>query len=171
MSSLNEHNIKATFYTQTTLRSLLSKPKDPKPKKDRNNTVYQQNCKYCKAVYVGETKRTLNIRAEEHITAIMSASKGVTLQSTAGNTIMTLTGNIRKYWTLRKTGKQDSSRRQSTQKKTSTISIEYPSNYQIFGNQYYGKAKQIKQPSKLQHHQTEAINIRQHVWFHTGLQP
>ena len=27
--ALNKHNIKATFYTQTTLRSLLSKPKDP----------------------------------------------------------------------------------------------------------------------------------------------
>ena len=73
--ALNKHNIKATFYTQTTLRSLLSKPKDPIPKEDRNNAVYQLNCKDCEAVYVGETKRTLNIRAEEHITAIKTASK------------------------------------------------------------------------------------------------
>ena len=73
--ALNKHNIKATFYTQTTLRSLLSKPKDPIPKEDRNNAIYQLNCKDCEAVYVGETKRTLNIRAEEHITAIKSASK------------------------------------------------------------------------------------------------
>ena len=73
--ALDKHNIKATFYTQTTLRSLLSKPKDPIPKEDRNNAVYQLNCKDCEAVYVGETKRTLNIRAEEHITAIKSASK------------------------------------------------------------------------------------------------
>ena len=70
-----KHNIKATFYTQTTLRSLLSKPKDHIPKEDRNNAVYQLNCKDCEAIYVGETKRTLNIRAEEHITAIKSASK------------------------------------------------------------------------------------------------
>ena len=110
--ALNKHNLKATFYTQTTLRSLLSKPKDHIPKEDRNNAVYQLNCKGCEAVYVGETKRTLNIRAEEHITAIKSASKKVTLQSTAGNTIMTLTGNIRKYWTLRKIGKQEPSRSQ-----------------------------------------------------------
>ena len=41
--ALNKHNIKATFYTQTTLRSLLSKPKDPIPKEDRNNAVYQLN--------------------------------------------------------------------------------------------------------------------------------
>ena len=38
--ALNKHNIKATLlYTQTTLRSLLSKPKDPIPKEDRNNAV------------------------------------------------------------------------------------------------------------------------------------
>ena len=73
--ALNKHNIKATFYTQTTLRSLLSKSKDPISKEDRNNAVHQINCKDCEAVHMGETKRTLNIRAEEHITAIKSASK------------------------------------------------------------------------------------------------
>ena len=34
--------------------------------------------------------------------------------------------------------------------------MEYPSSYQIFGNQCYEKAKQRKRPSKLQHHQTES---------------
>ena len=73
--ALNKQNIKATFYTQTTIRSQLSKPKDPTPKEDRNNAIYQLNCNDCEAVYVGERKRTFNIRAEEHITAIKSASK------------------------------------------------------------------------------------------------
>ena len=74
-----------------------------------------------------ETKRTLNIRAEEHITAIKSVSKrSHTLQSTAGNTIMTLTWKARKYWTLRKTVKQEPSRKQSAQKKMIIISMEYP---------------------------------------------
>ena len=68
--ALNEHKIKATFYTKTTLRSLLSKPKE-----DRSNAVYQLNCNDCEAIYVGETKRTLNIRTEEYITSIKSASK------------------------------------------------------------------------------------------------
>ena len=49
---------------------------------------------------MGETKRTLNIRAEEHITASSLQVKGVTLQSTAGNTIMNLNGNIRNIMTL-----------------------------------------------------------------------
>ena len=74
---------------------------------------------------------------------------------------MTLTGNIRKYWTLRKTGKQEPSRSQSTQKNTS----------QIFGNQYYQIAKQRKQPPKLLQHQTESAKVRQRVWFRTGPHP
>ena len=83
---------------------------------------------------------------------------------------MTLTGNTRNYWNLRKTGKQEPSRRQSTQKKTSIISMEYSSSCQIFGKQYYKKAKQRKPPPKLQHHQTEFTKVRQQVWFHIGPQ-
>ena len=81
---------------------------------------------------------------------------------------MTLTGNIRKYWTLRKTGRQEPSRSQSTQKRMSIISMEYPSSCQIFGNQYYEKTKQRKQLPKLQHHQTESAKVRNRVWFRTG---
>ena len=44
-------------------------------KEDRNNAVYQLNCKDCEAVFVEETKRTLNIRAEGDKTAIKSESK------------------------------------------------------------------------------------------------
>ena len=83
---------------------------------------------------------------------------------------MTLTKNTRKYWTLRKTGKQKPSRSQSTQKKTSIISMEYPSNCQISRNQYYEKAKQRKQPPKLQH-QAESAKVCQRVWFCTGAHP
>ena len=66
---LNKH-IKATFYTHQNQRA---------PYQRKTGTMLHTNCnckcKDCKAVYVGETKRTLNIRAEEHITAIKSASK------------------------------------------------------------------------------------------------
>ena len=123
--ALNKHNMKVTFYTQTTLRSLLSKPKDHIPKEDRNIAVYQMNCKDCKAVYMGETKRTLNIKAEEHITAIKSANKTSHTAECCRKYNMTLTANIRKYWTLRKIGRQVPSRSQSTQKKTRIISMEY----------------------------------------------
>ena len=75
--TFNKYNIKTTFYTPATLRSLLSKPKDPIPKEDRNNVIYQLDCKDCEAVYVGETKRTLNIRTNEHISAVKSASQRI----------------------------------------------------------------------------------------------
>ena len=37
--TFNKYNIKTTFYTPTTVRNLLSKPKDPIPKEDRNNVI------------------------------------------------------------------------------------------------------------------------------------
>ena len=70
--ALNKCNIKATFYPDNPQKSII---KTKGPKEDRNNAVYQFNCKDCEAVYVGETMRTMNIRAESHITAIKSASK------------------------------------------------------------------------------------------------
>ena len=70
--TFNKYNIKTTFYTPATLRSLLSKLKDLIPK---NNVIYPLDCKDCEAVYVGETKRTLNIRTNDHISAIKSASQ------------------------------------------------------------------------------------------------
>ena len=53
---LNDHNINCTFYTTTTLRTLLSHAKDPVPSEQRNNIVYKYDCKGCEAVYSGELK-------------------------------------------------------------------------------------------------------------------
>ena len=103
--TFNRFNIKPTFYTPTTLRSLLSKPKDPIPKEDRNNLIYQLDCKDCEAVYVGEIKRTLNIKINAHISAVKSASREATLHNTVGNTTMTLIGITREYWILKRIGK------------------------------------------------------------------
>ena len=79
MSSLNEHSISSTSKQHSTprqpSRSLLSKPKEPIRKESGNNAVYQLDCKDCEAVYVGEMNQILNIRAEEHVTAIKSGSK------------------------------------------------------------------------------------------------
>ena len=127
--------------------------------------------KDCEAVSVGETKRTLNIRAEEHITAIKSASKNSHTAEHCWKYNHDFDWEHKENWTLRKTGKQEPSRSQSTQKKTSIKSMEYPSKCQIFRNQYYEKAKQKKQPLKLQHQQTESAKVSQQVWFHTGPHP
>ena len=120
---------------------------------------------------MGETKQTLNIRAEEHITAIKSGSKKSHTAEHCWKCSHDFDWERKKVLDFEKTGKLVPSRSQSTQKKTSIISMEYPSNCQIFGNQYYEKAKQRKQLPKLQHHQTESAKVRDHVWFRTGPLP
>ena len=69
----NDHNINCTFYTTTTLHTLLSNAKDPVPSEQRNNIVYKYDCKDCEAVYFGESKRTLAERTKEHTTAVRAA--------------------------------------------------------------------------------------------------
>ena len=49
--------------------------------------------------------------------------------------------------------------------------MEYPSSYQIFGNQYHEKAEQRKQLPKLQHHQTESANKYGFIQVHNQSQP
>ena len=46
----NDHNINCTFYTTTTLHTLLSHAKDPVPSEQRDNIVYEYDCKDCETV-------------------------------------------------------------------------------------------------------------------------
>ena len=70
----NDHNINCTFYTTTTLRTLLSHAKDPVPSEQRNNIVYKYDCKDCEAVCFGESKRTVPERTKEHTRAVRAAN-------------------------------------------------------------------------------------------------
>ena len=72
----NDRNINYTFYTTTTLRTLLSHAKDPVPLEQRNNIVYKYDYKDCEAVYSGESKRTLAERTKEHTRAVRAADTG-----------------------------------------------------------------------------------------------
>ena len=110
---------------------------------------------------MGETKRTLNI------TAIKFASKRSHTAEHCWKYNHDFDWEHKKVLDYEKNWK---TRWQSTQKKTSIISMEYPSNYQIFGNQHYEKTKQRKQPPKLQHHQTESTKAHQQIWFDIGPQ-
>ena len=66
----NDHNINSTFYTTTTLCSLLLHVKDPVPLEQRNNIVYKYDCQDSEAVYFGESKRTIPERTKEHTRAV-----------------------------------------------------------------------------------------------------
>ena len=61
---LRSHKIRSTFYTENTLRKLLSK--DRVATEDENNTVYEIDCSNCNAVYFGESKRPLKSRSYKH---------------------------------------------------------------------------------------------------------
>ena len=62
---LRSHKIRSTFYTDSTLRKLLPKPKVRIATEDKNNIVYEINCSNCEAVYFGESKQSLKSRSDE----------------------------------------------------------------------------------------------------------
>ena len=115
---------------------------------------------------MGEKKRTLNTRAEEHITAIKSASKRCHTAEHCWNYNHDFNWDHKKVLDFVKNWKT-----RTIKKAIYSVENEHPPNYQIFGNQDYEKARQRKQPPKLQHHQIESTKERQEVWFHTGPQP
>ena len=50
----------------TDLNSVINRGKDKLPIRDMTGVVYKLNCKECDKTYVGETKRALGIRVNEH---------------------------------------------------------------------------------------------------------
>ena len=63
---LKSHKIRSTFNNEKALRKLLCKPEDRVAKEDKNNIVYEIDCSNCRAVYFGESKRSLKLRSDEH---------------------------------------------------------------------------------------------------------
>ncbi|KAK3697277.1 hypothetical protein QZH41_000323 [Actinostola sp. cb2023] len=65
---LRNHKIKTAVKPVSTLRQLLSKPKDPIPTESK--TGYEIPCHDCSAVYIGETGRSLRTRKKEHMASV-----------------------------------------------------------------------------------------------------
>ena len=59
------HNIRVTFRSGRTMRSLLTRVKDPLPLDQQSMVVYQIPCS-CGKVYIGKTIRRLETRLKEH---------------------------------------------------------------------------------------------------------
>ena len=72
-----KYNIKTAFRTQNTLRQQLSKTKPKNEEQESKNCIYSIPCE-CKRQYIGESKRPLKVRLNEHKTNI---SKGDTANS------------------------------------------------------------------------------------------
>ena len=53
-------DIKVSFWPHTTLRQLLTRPKDHVQEKKQTGVVYQVPCVGCPATYMGQTSRHLD---------------------------------------------------------------------------------------------------------------
>ena len=49
-----------------TLKSIIKLGKGSTNKWEQANIVYKFNCKNCPAIYIGESKRALRVRIDEH---------------------------------------------------------------------------------------------------------
>ena len=67
-------NIVLSNKPSNTLFSQFNKLKDPIPLNSKSNVVYQLNCNECNNVYIGETKKQLKERTNQHIDAVRKKS-------------------------------------------------------------------------------------------------
>ena len=70
-SLINQERIKFAHRPTETINNLFTKTKDPTPKSNQNNVVYEVQCAgddngNCNNTYIGTTKRALKIRIAEH---------------------------------------------------------------------------------------------------------
>ena len=63
---LKDYNIRTVIKTMDTLGRILMKVKDPTPPEERPGIIYKIRCVLCGDFYVGETKRMLATRLNEH---------------------------------------------------------------------------------------------------------
>ena len=63
---ISSRGVTVHFKPRNTLRSFLVSPKDKISKSEKCHTVYNFQCRNCRASYIGETKRPLGVRASEH---------------------------------------------------------------------------------------------------------
>ncbi|BHF61179.1 hypothetical protein SprV_0100415100 [Sparganum proliferum] len=67
---LNQFGISIAHKPASSLRTTLSRVKDPIPKEQQTNVIYRIPCANCSSVYVGHTGRRLGTRINEHKLAI-----------------------------------------------------------------------------------------------------
>ena len=66
----NEVGVKVAMKPDLTIRKLLPSLKDPLDNSEKSCLVYQVPCRDCSFVYIGQTKRDLKSRLDEHKRAI-----------------------------------------------------------------------------------------------------
>ena len=64
--ALSSHGVRVAHSSKTTLKTMLSRVKDPLVKEEKRGVVYEIKCE-CGSKYIGESGRPLGVRVEEHI--------------------------------------------------------------------------------------------------------
>ena len=72
---LRFHKRRSTFYTESTFRKLLCKPKDLAATEDKNNVIYEIDYSNCESVYFSESKRSLKLRSDEQKRSVRNGWK------------------------------------------------------------------------------------------------
>ena len=62
---LKSQKIRSNFYTESTFRILICKPKDQVTTEDKNNIIHEIDCSNCEAVYFGDSKQPLKWHSDE----------------------------------------------------------------------------------------------------------
>ena len=65
-----KHNIHIAHQPTSTIRTMLSKPKDQRSELERRNSIYKIPCSECDKVYIGQTGKQLKTRIHEHKLAV-----------------------------------------------------------------------------------------------------
>ena len=72
---LRPYGMKVAHRPMTTLRSVLTKVKDPTPAERRKGAIYKINCSKCQTSYIGETSRSLCTRIKGRKRCLLSRDR------------------------------------------------------------------------------------------------
>ena len=117
---------------------------------------------------MGETKPTLNIRAQEHVTASILQVKGEDAEEHCWRCNQDFDWEHKKVHNFEKKLKtrtiKDAVYSEENWHHINGIPFKLPNMWKPILRE--SKVKQRKQPPKLQHHRTESIKVCQQVWLH-----
>ena len=87
---LSAHNIRVAAKPITTIRHLISKPKDKLEEDQKTGVVYEIPCQDCPTVYIGETGRSLHTRKKEHERSVRLGNTNYSALSEHANSWLSL---------------------------------------------------------------------------------
>ena len=102
---LNEVGVKVAIKPHLTIRKLLPSLKDPLDYSEKSCLFYQVPCRDCSFVYIGQTKRDLKSRLDEHKRAIKNQRLNLSALCEHSITIWTTLypGQKPKFWNWKPT--------------------------------------------------------------------